>query len=163
MYIISNWVYGPDARSSGGNTSSNPQVSVLLSRPASNGMEKIDLYICCICSRGGLGIKHSKLRKFAVIAMECFLFATVDRGSITTGMHRWSMMIYGNQQVEWLASIMVISIGMEHLSVRHIHRYGTPIFYDILLYFSGIALSYCGTTNTLPHAHICAHTDKTVV
>ena len=40
MYII-NGVHGPDPRSSGGNTSSNPQVSALIPRPAFNGMERM--------------------------------------------------------------------------------------------------------------------------
>ena len=39
MYII-NGVNGPEPRSSGGNTSPNPQVSALIPRPAFNGMER---------------------------------------------------------------------------------------------------------------------------
>ena len=46
MYII-NGVYGPEQRLLAGNTSSNPQVSALIPRPASNGMETmfIDKYL----------------------------------------------------------------------------------------------------------------------
>ena len=40
MYII-NGVHGPEPRSSGGNTLSNPHVSALIPRPAFNGMEKM--------------------------------------------------------------------------------------------------------------------------
>ena len=40
MYII-NGVHGPEPRSSGGNTSSNSQVSALIPRPAFNGMERM--------------------------------------------------------------------------------------------------------------------------
>ena len=40
MYI-KNGVHGPEPRSSGGNTSSNPQVSALIHRPAFNGMERM--------------------------------------------------------------------------------------------------------------------------
>ena len=40
MYII-NGVHGPETRSSGGNTSSNPQVSALFPRPDLNGMERM--------------------------------------------------------------------------------------------------------------------------
>ena len=37
--MMIDWVYGPEPRSSGGNTSSNPQISALIARPVSNGME----------------------------------------------------------------------------------------------------------------------------
>ena len=40
MYII-NGVHGPEPKSSGGNTSSNSQVSALIHRPAFNGMERV--------------------------------------------------------------------------------------------------------------------------
>ena len=40
MHVI-NGVHGPEPRSSGGNTSSNPQVSVLIPRPAFDGMERM--------------------------------------------------------------------------------------------------------------------------
>ena len=40
MYII-HGVHGPEPRSSGGNTSSNPQVTALIPRPAFNGMERM--------------------------------------------------------------------------------------------------------------------------
>ena len=41
IYIIKHSVYGPEPRSSGGNISSNPQVSALIPRPACNGMERM--------------------------------------------------------------------------------------------------------------------------
>ena len=46
MYII-NGVYGPEQKSLAGNTSSNPQVSALIPRPASHGMETmyINIYL----------------------------------------------------------------------------------------------------------------------
>ena len=40
MYII-NEVHGPEPRLPGGNTSSNPQVSALIRRPAFNGMDRM--------------------------------------------------------------------------------------------------------------------------
>ena len=40
MGIIMNWVSEPEPKSSGGNTSSNPQVSALIPRPAP-GMERM--------------------------------------------------------------------------------------------------------------------------
>ena len=40
MYITTG-VYGPEPRSSGGSTSSNPQVSALIRRPALNGMQRM--------------------------------------------------------------------------------------------------------------------------
>ena len=112
MYII-NGVDGPGPRSSGGNTSSNPQVSALNTRPALIGMERmcqrhgsnqnshppvlVRKPLCNQCmpdhisSRGVLGINHFKLRNFAVIAIECY-FSTVDRGSIMTRIHGWNVL-----------------------------------------------------------------------
>ena len=117
MYII-NGVHGPEPRSSGGNTSSNPQVSVLIPRPVFNGMERmcqchgsnqnshppvlVRKPLCNQCihyrisSRGVFGINH-----FAVVAIECS-FATVDRGSIMARIQRWSVMIYGSLQAEYI-------------------------------------------------------------
>ena len=94
MYII-NRVHGPEPRSPRGNTSSNPQVSALIPRPAFDGMEMmyhrhgsnqnshplilvwkplciqfIHYHVGC---RGVIGINHFKLRNFAVVAIECFL------------------------------------------------------------------------------------------
>ena len=40
MFII-NGVNGPEPRSSGGNTSSSPQISVLIPRPVFNGVERV--------------------------------------------------------------------------------------------------------------------------
>ena len=115
MYII-NGVHGPEARLSGGNTSSNPQVSALIPRLAFNGMERmcqrhrstqnshplvlVRKPLCNqfihyhISSRCVFGINHFKLRYFAVVEIECY-FVTVDRGSIMARIHRWSVMIYG--------------------------------------------------------------------
>ena len=139
---IINEVHGPEPRSSGENTSSNPQVSALIPRPAFNGMEKmcqrhgsnqnshhpflVRKPLCSqfihydISSRGvlGFGINHFKLRNFAVVAIECS-FATVDRGSIMARIHRWSVMIYGSLQAEF----------METKYNSHIHRYGKSIFW----------------------------------
>ena len=84
MYMI-NGVHGPEPMSSGGNTSSNPQVSALIPRPAFNGMERMckrhgsnqnshppvlvrkpvcnQLIHYHISSRGVFGINRFKLRK----------------------------------------------------------------------------------------------------
>ena len=92
MYTI-NEVHGPEPRSSGGNTSSNPQDSALIPRPAFNGMERMcqrhgsnqnsyppvlvrkplcnQFIHCHISSRGFFGINHFKLGSFAVVAIEC--------------------------------------------------------------------------------------------
>ena len=139
MYII-NGVHGPEPRSSGGNTSSNPQISALIPRPAFNGMERM-----CQChgsyqnphppvlvrkplcnqfmhyhmsSRGIFGINRFKLCNFAVVAIECS-FATVYRGSIMARIHRWSVMIYGSLQDEF----------METKYNSHIHGYGTSVIF----------------------------------
>ena len=146
MYIV-NGVHGPEPRSSGGNTSSNSQVSALILRPAFNGMERMcqrhgsnqnshppvlvrkplcnQLIHYHISSRGGFGINHFKLRNFAVVAIEC-TFATVDRGSIMTRIHRWSVMIYGSLQAEF----------METKYNSHIHGYGTSVFGKIVVNIS---------------------------
>ena len=145
MYII-NGVHGPEPRSSGGNTLSNPQVSALIHRPAFNGMERMcrlhgsnqnshpvlvrkPLYTqfihCHISSRGVFGINHFKLRNFAVVAIE-YSFATVDKGSIMARIHRWSVMIYGSPQAEF----------METTYNSHIHGYGTSVFGKIVVNLS---------------------------
>ena len=130
--------------SPGGNTSSNPQVSALIPRPALNGMERICQRhgsnqnshppvlvrkpICNqfihyhISSRGVFGINHFKFRNFAVVAIECS-FATVDRGSIMARIHRWSVVIYGSLQAEF----------METKYKSHIHRYETFFFGKIVV------------------------------
>ena len=135
MFII-NGVHGPEPRSSGGNTSSNPQVSAL--RPAFNGMERM-----CQChgsnqnshppvlvwkplcnqfihyhisSRRDFGINRFKLRNFAV----------VYRGSIMARIHRWSVMIYGSLQAEF----------METKYSSHIHGFGTSVFGKIVVNIS---------------------------
>ena len=137
MCII-NGVHGPEPRSSGGNTSSNPQVSVLIPRPAFNGKERM-------CQRHGsnqnshppvlvrkplcnqfihylFGINRFKLRNFAVVAIQCS-FATVYRGSIMARIHRWSVMIYGSLQTEF----------MKTKYNSHIHGYGTSVFGKIVV------------------------------
>ena len=146
MYII-NAVHGPEPRSSGGNTSSNPQVSALIPRPAFNGMERtcqrhesnqnshppvlVWKPLCNqfihyhISSRRVFGINRFKLCKFAVFAIECS-FATVYRGSIMARIHRWSMMIYGSLQAEF----------METKYNNHIHWYGTSVFGKIVVNIS---------------------------
>ena len=115
MYII-NRVHGPEPWSSGGNTSSNPQVSALIPRPAFNGMERmyqrhgsnqnshphvlVRKPLCTqfihyhISSRRVFGINRFELCNFAVVAIECS-FATVYRGSIMGRIHRWSVMKSG--------------------------------------------------------------------
>ena len=134
-----NGVHGPEPRSSGGNTSSNPQVSALIPRPAFNGMERmcqrhgsnqnshppvlVRKPLCNqfihyhISSRRVSGINRFKLCNFAVIAIECSS-ATVYRGSIMARIHRWSVMIYGSLQAEF----------METKYNSHIHGYGTYVF-----------------------------------
>ena len=146
MYII-NGVHRPEPRSSGGNTSSNPQVSAPIPRPVFNGMERmcqrhgsnknshppvlVRKPLCNqfihyhISSRRDFGINHFKLRNFAVVAIECS-FATVDRGSIMARIHRWSVMIYGSLQTEF----------METMYNSHIHGYGTSVFGKIVLNIS---------------------------
>ena len=104
VYII-NGVHGPEPRSSGGNTSFNPQVSALIHRPAFNGTERmcqrhgsnqnshppvLDRNPLCsqfihyhISSRGVFGINHFKLRNYcAVVAIKCS-FATVAQRLVT--------------------------------------------------------------------------------
>ena len=143
MYII-NGVHGPEPRSSGGNISSNPQVSVLIPRPAFNGMERIcqrhgsnkkkhppvlvrkplcnQFIHYHISSRRVFGINRFKLCYLAVVAIECS-FATVYRGSIMARIHRWSVMIYGSLQAEFL----------ETKYNSHIHGYGTFVFGKIIV------------------------------
>ena len=142
-----NGVHVPEPRSPGGNTSSNPQVSALIPRPAFNGMERmcqrhgsnenshppvlVRKPLCNqfihrhISNRGVFGINHFKLRNFAVVARECS-FAIVYRGSIMARIHRWSVMIYGSLQVEF----------METKYNSHIHVYGTSVFGKIVVNIS---------------------------
>ena len=146
MYII-NGVHGPEPRSSGGNTSSNPQVSALIPRPAFNGMERmcqrhgsnqnsnppvlVRKPLCNqfihhhISSRRVFGINRFKLCNFAVAAIECS-FATVYRGSIMARIHRWTVMIYGSLQAEF----------METKYNSHINGYGSSVFGKIVVIVS---------------------------
>ena len=144
MYII-NGVHGPEPRSSGGNTSSNPQVSALIPRPAFNVMEwmyqrhgsnqnshppvLLRKPLCnqfihyYISSRRVFSIHRFKLCTFAVVAIECS-FATVYRGSIMARIHRWSVMIYGSLQAEFME--IGIQTVLEHdrnPSQIHIYRW----------------------------------------
>ena len=143
LYMI-NGVHGPEPRSSGGNTSSNPQVSACIPRPAFNGMERmcqrhgsnqnshppvlVRKPLCNqfihyhISRRGVFDINHFKLRNFAVVAIECSV-ATVDRGNIMARIHRWSVMICGSLQPEF----------METKYNSHIHRYGTSVSVKIVV------------------------------
>ena len=146
MYKI-NGVHGPEPRSSGRNTSSNPHVSVPIPRPVFNGMERMcqrhgsnqnshppvlvrkplcnQFIYYHISSRGVFSINRFKLRNFAVVAIECS-FATVYRGSIMTRIHRWSVMIYGSLQAEF----------METKYNSHNHGYGTSVFGKIVVNIS---------------------------
>ena len=78
-----------------------------------------------ISSRGVFGVNRFKLRNFAVVAIECSL-ATVYRGSIMARIHRWSVMIYGSLQAEFV----------ETKYNSHIHRYGTSVFGKIVFNIS---------------------------
>ena len=75
-----------------------------------------------ICSRGDFGIIQFKLRNFAVVERD--FFATVDRGSKMTRIHIWSITTYGSLQTNL----------MEANHNGHIHRYGMPIFGNIVVY-----------------------------
>ena len=114
MYLI-NGVYGPEPRSLGGNISPNPHVPALIPRPAFNMTERmcqhqlpvpVQKTLCNqfihhhISGRGVFGINHFRLRNFAVVAIR--FFATAARGSIMAIIHRWSVMIYGSLQVEFM-------------------------------------------------------------
>ena len=140
MYIM-NGVHEPEPRSS----SSNPQVSALIPRPAFNVMERmcqrhgsnqnshppvlVRKPLCnqfihyYISSRRVFGINRFKLCNFAVVAIECS-FATVYRGSIMARILRWSVMIYGSLQAEFME--IGIQTVLEHdrnLSQINIYRW----------------------------------------
>ena len=140
-------VHGPEPRSSGGNTSANPRASALIPRPAFIGMERmcqrhggnqnshppvlVRKPLCNqfihyhVSSRGVFGINRLKLRNFAVVAIECS-FITVYRDSIMARIHRWSVMIYGSLQAEF----------METKYNSHIHGDGTFVFGKIVVNIS---------------------------
>ena len=146
MYII-NEVHGPEPRSWEVNTSSNPRLSALIPRCAFNGMGRMCLRHgsnqnshppvlvrkpLCIqfihyhrSSRGVFGTNRFKLRNFAVDAIECS-FATVYGGNIMARIHRWSVMIYGSLQAEF----------METKYNSHIHWYGTSVFGKVVVNIS---------------------------
>ena len=137
MHIING-----DQRSSGGNTSSNPLVTVFFS--STNGMERMcqsygsnhnshpsvltrkpscyQFIYHHISSRWVFAINHVKLRDFADVAIECS-FATFDRCSITARIHRWSMVIYNSLQAEF----------MENKYNSHIHKYGKYVLSKIVV------------------------------
>ena len=102
----------------GSNQNSHPPV--LVRKPLCN--QFINYHIS---SRGIFGINNFKLRNFAVVAIECS-FATVDRGNIMTRIHRWSVMIYGSLQAEF----------METKYNNHIYVYGTSVFGKIVVIIS---------------------------
>ena len=146
MYIIYG-VHGPTPRLSGGNTSSNPQISALIPRPAFDGMEMMCQHhgsnqnshppvlvrnpLCIqfihyhISSRRVFVINRFELCKFAAVAIDCS-FATVYTGSIMARIHRWSVMIYGSLQAEF----------METKYNSHIHGYGASVFGKIVVNIS---------------------------
>ena len=146
MYII-NGVHGPKSRSSGRNTSPDPQILALIPRPAFNGMERMcqrrgsnqnshppllvwkplcNQFMHYHISSGGVFcINHFKLRNFTVVAIECS-FATVDTGSIMARIHRRAVMIYGSLQAEY----------METMYNSLIHGYGTSVFGKIVVNIS---------------------------
>ena len=101
MYVI-NGVHGPEPRSSGGNTSSKPQVLTLIPRPVFNGMERmcqchgsnqnshplvvVQKPLCNqfihyhISSRGVFGINHFKLCNFVELFDRCTCLLILDMG-----------------------------------------------------------------------------------
>ena len=99
----------------GSNQNSHPPV--LVRKPLCNQFKHYH-----IRSRGVFGINRFKLRNFAVVAIECS-FATVYRGSIMARIHRWSVMIDGSLQAEF----------METKYNSHIHGYGTSVFGKIVV------------------------------
>ena len=143
MYIT-NGMHGPEPRSPGGNTSPNPQILVLIPRPAFNGMKRmcqchgsnqnshphvlVGKQLCNqfihyhISSRRVFGINHFTLCNFAVVVIECS-FATVYRGSIMAIIHWWSVMIYGSRQAKFL----------ETKYNRHIRGYVTSVHDKIVV------------------------------
>ena len=119
----------------------NSQPPVLVRKPLCN-----QFIHCHIRSRRVFGINRFKLCKFAVVAIECSFatvyrgsvicnfavvaiecsFATVYRGSVMARIHRWSVMIYGSLQSEF----------METKYNSHIHGYGTSVFGKIVVNIS---------------------------
>ena len=98
----------------------NSHLPVLVRKPLCN--QFIHYHIG---SKGVFGINHFKLRNFAVVAIECS-FATVNRCSIMARIHRWSVMMYGSLQAEF----------METKYNSHIHGYGTSVFDKIAVNIS---------------------------
>ena len=129
-YMI-NGVHGPEPRSSGENTPSNPQVSALIPRHAFNGMERmcqrhgsnqnshppvlVRKPLCYqfihypISSRVVFGINHFKLRNFAVVAIK-YTFATVDRGIILPRIHRWSVIVINNRSHPFIYVLLCLTV-----------------------------------------------------
>ena len=71
------------------------------------------------------GMNHFKFRNFAVVAIE-YYFQTIDRGSIMARIHRWSVIINGSLQAEF----------METKYKSQIHRRGTSVFGKIVVNIS---------------------------
>ena len=138
MYRI-NWVRNAEPRSSGRNTWPKTQVPALIPRPASNGMERMcqshgsnlishppaldqkplrnQFKHYHISRRGVFGLNHFKLRNFAVVAIESFLQPLIE-------VLWWPEYIDGPwwsitacRLHLWRPNTIVISIGMEHLSL----------------------------------------------
>ena len=146
-YVYDKWSARARSKVVRRDTSSNPQVSALIPRPAFNGMERMcqrhgsnqnshppvlvrkpscnQSIHYHISSRGVFGINRFNLCNFAVVAIESS-FATVYRGSIMARIHRWSVMIYGSPQAEF----------METKYNSHIHGYGTSVFGKIVVNIS---------------------------
>ena len=60
--------------------------------------------ICCyICSRGVFGYQSFQT-PHCYCRCNRMYFLAVDRGSITTRIHRWSIMIYGSLQTEFVGT-----------------------------------------------------------
>ena len=156
MYIL-NGVHGPEPRSWGGKTSSNPHVTALIPWPAFNGMERMcqrhgsnqnshppvifrkplcNQFIHYHISSRVFGINRFKLCNFAVVAIECS-FATVYRGSIMARIHRWSVwsMVACRLNLR-RPSTTVISMGMGHLSLVKLVIYRNRLT-TIIIYIGG--------------------------
>ena len=114
-----NGVHGPEPRSSEENTSSNPQVSALIPRPAFNGIKMmcqchgsnqnshppvlVRKPLCNqfihnqISSRGGVLVSIISNSVILLSLQLNVFFATVDRGSIMGRIYRCSVIIYGSR------------------------------------------------------------------
>ena len=85
MYII-HGMHRPKPRSSGGNTSSNPQVSARIPRPAFNGMERIcQRHGCNQNSHAPVLVRKPLCNQFRVMKLLMFLevhsFVSMDQSA----------------------------------------------------------------------------------